>query len=99
MSTFSHITREKVTECLRRVHDPVLKKDIITLGLVREISVEGAHVFLHMEDASGDATVRGTLKVLIERVLQEAGVTGSRFIFPKRPGAGSKVGCWGRFRV
>ncbi len=92
MSTFSHITREKVTECLRRVHDPVLKEDIMTLGLVREISVEGAHVFLHMEDASGDATVRGTLRVLIERVLQEAGVTGVEVHFSEKARCGIESG-------
>ncbi|MCC7302233.1 MAG: Mrp/NBP35 family ATP-binding protein [Bacteroidia bacterium] len=38
------ITKEKVLEALRNVEDPDLKKDIVTLGMVRDLRVEGSNV-------------------------------------------------------
>lgn len=38
------ITKEKVLEALRNVDDPDLKKDIVTLGMVRDLVVEGKNV-------------------------------------------------------
>ena len=38
------ITTEKVLEALRNVDDPDLKKDIVTLGMVRDIKIEGKNV-------------------------------------------------------
>ncbi len=38
------ITKEKVLEALRNVDDPDLKKDIVTLGMVRDIAIDGKNV-------------------------------------------------------
>ncbi len=38
------ITKEKVLEALRNVDDPDLKKDIVTLGMVRDLVVDGKKV-------------------------------------------------------
>jgi len=38
------ITQEKVLEALRNVDDPDLKKDIVTLGMVRDIEIDGKKV-------------------------------------------------------
>ncbi len=38
------ITKEKVLEALKNVDDPDLKKDIVTLGMVRDLQVEGHKV-------------------------------------------------------
>lgn len=38
------ITKEQVLEALRNVDDPDLKKDIVTLGMVRDLVVEGKNV-------------------------------------------------------
>jgi len=38
------ITQEKVLEALRNVDDPDLKKDIVTLGMVRDVVIEGKQV-------------------------------------------------------
>ncbi|HQB12734.1 MAG TPA: iron-sulfur cluster assembly protein, partial [Candidatus Omnitrophota bacterium] len=61
MSTSQHLTREKVMECLKRVGEPLLKKDMMSLGLVREISIDETRVFLHMEDPSGDSKMLDAL--------------------------------------
>ena len=38
------ITKEQVLDALRNVDDPDLKKDIVTLGMVRDLVVEGKNV-------------------------------------------------------
>lgn len=71
MTTFNKITREKVIECLERVEEPLLKEDIISLGLVREIEIDKKRVFIHLEDSSADPKVRGILKSNIQQILGE----------------------------
>lgn len=39
-----NITKEKVLEALKNVDDPDLKKDIVTLGMVKDIEVNGKNV-------------------------------------------------------
>src|SRR5687767_9741393 len=43
------ITKEKVLEALRNVDDPDLKKDIVTLGMVKDLVVEGKNVSFSVE--------------------------------------------------
>jgi ATP-binding protein involved in chromosome partitioning len=39
-----NITKEKVLEALKHVEDPDLKKDIVTLGMVKDIEIDGTTV-------------------------------------------------------
>jgi ATP-binding protein involved in chromosome partitioning len=84
VSTYQNLIREKVMECLKKVEDPLLKRDIVSLGLVREISIDKTRVFLHMENPSGDLKMRDALKTEIGRVLQEAGATNVEIQFSKK---------------
>src|SRR3990172_780349 len=43
------ITKEQVLEALRNVDDPDLKKDIVTLGMVKDLVVEGKNVSFSVE--------------------------------------------------
>ncbi|MEW6468060.1 MAG: Mrp/NBP35 family ATP-binding protein [Bacteroidota bacterium] len=43
------ITKEKVLEALRNVDDPDLKKDIVTLGMVKDLVVDGKNVSFSVE--------------------------------------------------
>ncbi|MGL5890094.1 MAG: iron-sulfur cluster assembly protein, partial [Bacteroidia bacterium] len=38
------ITKEQIIDALRNVDDPDLKKDIVTLGMVRDVEVNGNNV-------------------------------------------------------
>lgn len=40
----SEITKEKVLEALSHVDDPDLKKDLVTLGMIRDLKIEGKRV-------------------------------------------------------
>ncbi len=44
-----NITREKVLEALSHVDDPDLKKDIVTLGMVKDLMVDGEKVHFTVE--------------------------------------------------
>ncbi len=38
------ITKEKVLEALSHVDDPDLKKDLVTLGMIKDIVIDGLNV-------------------------------------------------------
>ena len=38
------ITKEKVLEALSYVQEPDLKKDLVTLNMIKDIEIEGQHV-------------------------------------------------------
>ena len=81
MTTFNKITREKVLECLKQVQEPVLKEDIISLGLVREIEIDKNHAFLHLESSVEDPGLQEKLRLAIVQAVQEAGASGCEVHF------------------
>jgi ATP-binding protein involved in chromosome partitioning len=76
MATFNKITREKVLECLKRVDEPVLKEDIVSLGLVREIEIDKNRVFLHLEASAEDPCAQEKMRGVIIQAVQAAGASG-----------------------
>lgn len=76
MTSLPKITREKILEYLKRVREPALKKDIVSLGLVREIEVEKGRVFLHLEASVEDPALQEELRNAILRELQPLGADG-----------------------
>lgn len=88
MTAFNKITREKVLECLKRVREPVLKEDIVSLGLVREIEIEKNHAFLHLESSTQDPRLQEELRGEIVRVVLGAGASGCDVHFSEKPKSG-----------
>src|SRR4051794_3188006 len=43
------LQREQVMAALRTVQDPELFKDIVTLGMVKDVQIEGSHVKVRVE--------------------------------------------------
>ncbi len=85
MTTFNKITREKIIECLKQVREPVLKEDIISLGLVREIEIDKNHAFLHLESSIEDPGLQQKLRLAIVQAVQEAGAKGCEVHFSGPP--------------
>lgn len=42
------MTREEILEILKTVNDPELRRDIVSLGMVKDVKVEGENVFLEV---------------------------------------------------
>ncbi|MDD5225980.1 MAG: iron-sulfur cluster assembly protein, partial [Candidatus Omnitrophica bacterium] len=75
MTTFNKITREKILECLKRVQEPVLKEDIVSLGLVREIEIDKNNAFLHLESSVEDPSLQEKLRGEIILTVKAAGAS------------------------
>jgi ATP-binding protein involved in chromosome partitioning len=89
MTTFNKITREKVLECLKQVQEPVLKEDILSLGIVREIEIEKNHVFLHLESPVADPMLQKKLREAIIQTVQDAGASACDVHFSEKPKSGA----------
>ena len=85
MTTFNKITREKVLEVLKGVDEPVLKEDIISLGLVREIAIDKNRVFVHLETSGEDPCSQEKLRIAIVRAVEAAGASGCDVHFSGAP--------------
>ncbi len=85
MTTFNKVTREKVLECLKQVEEPILKEDLVSLGLVREIEIDKNHVFLHLESSSEDPCLQDKLRALIVQAVREVGASGCEVQFSGPP--------------
>nr|MBU9889775.1 Mrp/NBP35 family ATP-binding protein [Candidatus Omnitrophota bacterium] len=75
MTPTQKITREKILELLERVEEPVLQESIVSLGLVREIEVEGDQVFIHMEVPGEDLRLQDEIRGAILAELQSLGAS------------------------
>ena len=88
MTTFNKITREKIIECLKQVQEPVLKEDLISLGIVREIEINRNHAFLHLESSIEDPRLLEQLRAEIVQTVQRAGASGCEVHFSGKPKCG-----------
>jgi ATP-binding protein involved in chromosome partitioning len=73
------VSREQVLEALRAVQDPDLHKDIVTLGFVKDVKVEGGEVDFTIELTTPACPVRDQMKAEAEeRVGALPGVSAAR---------------------
>jgi len=66
------LTRENVLEALRGVHDPDLRKDIVTLGFVKDLEITGIDVRFTIELTTPACPVREELKAAAVGALRGA---------------------------
>lgn len=72
----AEITEELIREALRAVKDPDLNRDIVALGFVQEIRIDGGTVAFKIELTTPACPVKDELKAQAEQiVLGLAGVT------------------------
>ncbi len=84
--------RERVLEALRSVQDPDLKKDLVSLGFVRDLKIEGGEVTFSIQLTTPACPVKDQLKAEAERVVMALpGVAAARatmdFKVTGKPGA------------
>ena len=74
----SAVTREQVLDALKAVQDPDLRKDIVTLGFVKEIAIDGGDVRFTIELTTPACPVKDQLKAEAEeRVRAIPGVSAA----------------------
>src|SRR5438132_4232551 len=67
------LTRESVLSALRTVKDPELFKDIVTLNMVKDVKVDGAHVHVHVELTTPACPLKETIKRDVEQAVKRIG--------------------------
>jgi len=97
------ISKDQVLEQLRRVQDPELHKDIVTLGMVKEVTIDGSRVRVHVElttpacplkdqiQKDVEAAVRRVPGVASVELQWSAQVRSSRSASPMLPGVQNVV--------
>lgn len=71
----SAVTRESIIEALRRVKDPELHKDLVTLNMIKDIAISDGLVRLGVELTTPACPLKDTIKADVEREVRKiAGV-------------------------
>jgi ATP-binding protein involved in chromosome partitioning len=75
----AELTPERVRDALRAVLFPNFRRDVVTLGMVSAVRVDGASVTVELRPGTDRADVRGTLTRRVEEVVGRVpGVTSVR---------------------
>jgi ATP-binding protein involved in chromosome partitioning len=68
----SELTKERILQSLKKVQDPDLHRDIVTLGFVKDVEIKGNNVSLRLELTTPACPVRDQFKDDSERAIREA---------------------------
>jgi ATP-binding protein involved in chromosome partitioning len=69
------INRKDIINALKKVYDPDLHKDIVTLGFVRDIKVDSGSVYVKIELTTPACPVRDKLREDVVREIKNLGVS------------------------
>lgn len=67
------LNQEIILKQLKTVQDPELKRDIVSLGMVKETTVDGNQVFVHLEVTSPKQDVRKKIQETVKETIQNLG--------------------------
>ncbi|MHC4588409.1 MAG: P-loop NTPase, partial [Planctomycetota bacterium] len=65
------LTNEQVHDILRTVQDPELGRDLVTLGMVKGVNVDGDDVTVAVELTTPACPLKGTIRDDIERAIRD----------------------------
>lgn len=63
------LTKEKIVEALRKVNDPELGRDLVSLGMVKSVAVETGRVGVDLELSKSDEQIRTRLRNAVMEAL------------------------------
>jgi ATP-binding protein involved in chromosome partitioning len=69
------VTRDQVMDALRKVQDPELFRDIVTLNMVKEVRLDGDAVFLTVELTTPACPMKETIERDIRSAMASVGVS------------------------
>ncbi len=78
------IDRDSALEALKKVKDPELGRDLVTLGMVKELAVSGGAVKVNVELTTPACPLRETIRKDVEVALRAAGATAVEITFGAR---------------
>src|SRR5512145_2797701 len=78
------IDRDTALEALKKVKDPELGRDLVTLGMVKELAVTGGAVKVNVELTTPACPLRETIRKDVEGALRAAGASAVEIVFGAR---------------
>jgi ATP-binding protein involved in chromosome partitioning len=66
-------TKEQIVEILKSVQDPELKRDIVTLGMVKDVVVQGGRLNIQLTLSAASESLKAKLSEEIQKKLSAAG--------------------------
>src|ERR1700683_1386801 len=69
------LTRETAMTALRTVQDPEIFKDIVTLNMVKDVRLDGDHVYVTVELTTPACPMKDVIKRDVEAALRKAGAS------------------------
>jgi ATP-binding protein involved in chromosome partitioning len=78
------IDRDSALEALKKVKDPELGRDLVTLGMVKELAVTGGAVKVNVELTTPACPLRETIRKDVDAALRAAGATAVDITFGAR---------------
>ncbi|ADV67286.1 Mrp/NBP35 family ATP-binding protein [Deinococcus maricopensis] len=76
--------QDDVLAALRTVNDPELHRDLVSLGMVKGVRVDGDRVDVHVELTTPACPLRGTIEADVRRAVEAAGARDVRVEFSAR---------------
>ena len=71
------VTQEQVRERLRTVKDPELHRDLITLGMVKDIAIDGSNVSVHIELTTPACPLKDQIRKDVEWAVKQISGVGT----------------------
>ena len=68
------LSKERILESMRTVQDPDLHRDIVSLGMVKEVEIDGGRVSVHVELTTPACPLKDQIKSEVEKAV--SGVEG-----------------------
>ena len=86
------LNQERILEALRKVQDPELHRDIVSLGMVKDLAVTNGKVSFTVELTTPACPLRETIETDCKKALGEvAGISALRLISAPRCAAARPV--------
>jgi len=85
------VNNSQITDLLKTVQDPDLKRDIVALGMVKEVSVQGESVFIHLEIPAEQNRLKEVLSGQIQSVIEKSLPELKTMIQVSKPARGGDV--------
>lgn len=84
------VLKDKILSALRQVQDPALKRDIVALGMVKDIQSDGGNVFVQLESQGAGLAAQDEMKaVILQKLKSVSGVLDAtlQFTTPEKRGS------------
>lgn len=75
-------TKDQVLDALRAIKDPELHKDVVTLNLVRDVTIDDAGVTIHINPAVRQGALGPSIEDNVKAALARLGIENAKVVLP-----------------